>query len=145
MATYENTRSISVLVAVAGGVAAAAMYRFVTVDPAGAEDFVVKTLVPGANGAAADGILAMAPDTKVGTGLVASSMILPDGAQALIELGQNCAKGDLLRAGGNGAEVDGAAYLADAAGDIIVAKALSAGVVGQIIPVQFYGYRGAVP
>jgi hypothetical protein len=144
MAAYENVRNLTVLVAVANGVPAALMYRFAKFDPAAGEDFAVITHVPGANGEAADGILAMKPDPK-GTGFVASSIALPDGGQCLVELGQACAKGDLLRVGGNGAEVDGAAYKADAAGDIIVAKALSAGVVGQIIPIQFYGYRGSVP
>ncbi len=142
MASYENTSSITVMVAVVGGVAAALPYRFCKFDPAGAEPFCVITHVPPALGEAADGILAMKADKNVGTGLTASSMILPNGSQALIELGENCAQGALLRVGGNGAEVDGAAYLANAAGDVIVAKALKAGVVGEVIPIQFYGYRG---
>lgn len=146
MAAYENVRNLTVLVKVTAGVAAALMYRFVEIDAAATEDPAVKTLVPGgATGAIPDGILAMKADTNIGDGYVASSMALPDGAQVLIELGENVSAGDWLRVGGNGAEVDGAAYLANAQNDIRVAKALSDGVVGQIIPILFTGYRGVTP
>lgn len=145
MAAYENVRNLSAVCAIAGGVAAAQMYRFVEWDGAAAEEYAVKTHVPGANGAASDGIGAMKPDTKIGDGFVAMLIAVPDGGQALIELGEDCNNGDDLRVGGDGAEEDGAAYLADAAGDVIVAKALSAGVAGQVIPIQYFGYRGEVP
>lgn len=145
MAAYEYVRNITVLVQVTASVAAAQMYRFCEIDAAGAENYVVKTQVAAALGALPDGIIAMNPDTNVKDGLVAVPMALADGGQCLVELGEICAKGDWLRVGGNGAEVDGAAYLANAAGDIRVAKALKAGVVGEIIPIVFYGYRGVTP
>lgn len=145
MAAYENVRNLSAVTLVTAGVAAAAMYRFIEWDDAATEEFGVKTHVPGANGAASDGIGAMKPDTKIGDGYVAMLIAVPDGGQCVIELGEDASAGDDLRVGGDGAEVDGAAYLADAAGDVIVAKALTDGVAGQIIPIQYFGYRGEVP
>lgn len=144
MAAYENVRCLSAVTAIAANVAAAKLYRFVEFDGSAAEEFAVITHVPGANGAPSDGICAMKPDTQIGDGFVATLIAVPDGGQAVIELGEDCSNGDDLRVGGNSTEEDGAAYLANATGDIIVAKALSDGVAGQVIPIQYYGYRGAV-
>lgn len=145
MAAYENVRNITVNVAVVAGVAAAQMYRFCEIDAAASEPYAVKTQVAAALGALPDGIMAMNPDVNIKDGFVSAPMALADGGQCLVELGEICAKGDWLRVGGNGGEVDGAAYLANAAGDIRVAKALKAGVVGEIIPIVFYGFRGVTP
>lgn len=143
MAASELTANLSVLVKVTNSVPDALRYRFAQFDSAATEPRGVKTHVPGANGAAAQGILAMSADTKIVNGYVASSIIKPDGSIALVELGEAVAAiGAKLRVGGNGAEVDGAAYLADAVGDVIVAYALALGSVGDIIPVQFVGYAG---
>lgn len=145
MALYENVRNISAVTAVTNSVAAAIMYRFVTwIDNGG--EYECATHVPGANGAAARGICAMKPDAKnVVNGLAVTSIALPDGGQCLVELGE--AVTDLtvpLRIGGNSSEVDGAAYLANASGDVIVAYPLAEGAVGDIIPVQFVGYAGTI-
>lgn len=147
MSVYENVRNLSVVTKVTAGVAAMKMYRFAKPVFAGGAKYEYETHVPGANGAAAFGICAMKPDAKNAPNgeLVTTSIALPDGGQALIELGE--AVTDLsvpLRIGGNGAEVDGAAYLANASGDVIVAYPLELGVVGQIIAIQFFGYRGTV-
>lgn len=149
MALYENVRNISCTVKIVNGTPGALMYRFVTWVNGGTEPYEVQTHVPGANGAAARGILAMKADPNAvrqfaaSTGFVNSSIALPDGGQCLVELGE--AVTDLtvpLRIGGNSTEVDGAAYLANATGDVIVAYPLALGSVGQIIPIQFVGYAG---
>lgn len=146
MSLYENVRNLTVVVAVTSSVPAALYCRFANwVD--GGEDFQVVTHVPGANGAAARGVLAMKVDAKnIVDGIGASSIALPDGGQCLIELGEAVTvKGAPLRVGGNSTEVDGAAYLANATGDVIVGYALSLGAVGDIIPFQFVGYAGVAP
>lgn len=144
MAMHENSRRLSVLVAVTASVAGALPNRFCELDTTG-EYGQVKTFVPGANGGVPDGILAMKADTaNVKDGVVASSMALPDGAQQTIELGEAVTKGDLIRCGGNSSEVDGAAYLADASGDVIVGKAIEAGAVGEIVSILFTGHAGTV-
>lgn len=149
MSAYEKANNLSVLVKVVAGVAAALPYRFCQIDTADTANLLsVKTHVPGANGAVAQGILAMKADPKAaptGTAYAASSMVVP-GCQALVELGE--AVTDLsvpLRVGGNSTEVDGAAYLANATGDVIVAYPLKLGVVGEIVPVLFIGYGGLIP
>ena len=144
--TYEAVSRVSVAVNIIASVAQALPNRFCRFDAAATESRAVITHVPGANGAAARGILAMKADAKNRVnGYVASSMIIPNGAIAEVELGE--AVTDLavpLRIGGNGAEIDGAAYLANAAGDIIVAYPLALGAVGQVIPIQFVGYGGVI-
>lgn len=106
------------------------------------------TYVPtSANGGFPDGIIAMAPTTRAianpGTGFVTTSYVRMNGYEAVITLAEACAQGALLRCGGLSAEVDGAAYLADATGDVAIGKACEAGVVGQVIRFQFqyYGIR----
>lgn len=144
MSTNENVRLLTVLVNVTAGVAGAVANRFCLIDSAGTEPSVVKTHVPGANGAAAQGILAMKPDAAGRVnGLVACSMAIP-GGKVPLELGQAVAQGDPIRIGGNSTEVDGAGYKADATGDVIVAYATKAGAVGEVIPVLFTGYSGVV-
>ncbi len=146
MSLYENVRTISATAAVVAGVAGALPFRFVTWVNGG-ERWQVATQVPAATGAAARGICAMEVDTKnIVDGIGVTSVALPDGGQCLVELGE--AVTDLtvpLRVGGNGAEVDGAAYLANATGDVIVAYPLQTGVVGDIIEIQFVGYAGTAP
>lgn len=151
MALYENVRNISCRVRITSGVASAIMYRFCTWTQPALEPYEVKTHVPGANGAAARGILAMKPDPNgvrafaTTTGYVNSSIALPDGGQCLVELGEAVTDLDVpLRIGGNSTEVDGAAYLANATGDVIVGYPLKTGGVGEIIPIQFIGYGGVV-
>jgi len=146
MATYENVRNLSVTCKVTSNVAAMQIYRFAKRVTSNNEFCEFATHVPGALGAAAEGICSMKPDAKnVKNGYVASSIALP-GGQALVELGE--AVTDLsvpLRIGGNSTEVDGAAYLANATGDVIVAYPLKTGVVGEIIPILFVGYAGVAP
>ncbi len=145
MANYENARSISAQALITNGVASCNIYRFVSwVNGGGA--FQVANQVPSATGAAARGICSMAPDNKnVTNGLVATSVAVPDGGQNLIELGE--AVTDItvpLRVGGNSDEVDGAAYLANASNDVIVAYPLALGAIGDIIPIEFVGYAGLI-
>lgn len=146
MATYENTRNISVQTAVTNSVAAALPFRFATWVNGG-QPREVATHVPGATGAAARGIIAMKPDAKgVVNGFAQTTMVLPDGGVALVELGEQVT--DLtvpLRIGGNSSEVDGAAYLANATGDVIVGYPLALGAVGDVIPFQFVGFAGTAP
>lgn len=149
MALYEACRNLSCRIKITSGVASAVMYRFATWTAGGSEPYEVKTHVPGATGAAARGILAMKADPNAvrqyasTTGYVNSSIALPDGGQCLIELGEAVTDLDVpLRVGGNSTEVDGAAYLANATGDVIVAYPLALGSVGDIIPCQFVGYAG---
>lgn len=145
---HENVRTLSVLVKVVNGVAAALPNRFCQIDTADTANLLsVKTHVPGATGAVSQGILGMKADPKAapsGTNYCACPMVLP-GCQAEIELGE--AVTDLsvpLRVGGNSSEVDGAAYLANATGDVIVAYPLTLGVVGEIIPILYVGYAGVI-
>lgn len=146
MSLYENVRNISAVAAVVAGVPAALPYRFVTWKNAG-ERWECQTHVPGATGAAARGICAMKVDAdNIVDGFGATLVALPDGGQCLIELGE--AVTDItvpLRIGGNAGEVDGAAYLANATGDVIVAYPLQLGAVGDIIEIQFVGYAGVAP
>lgn len=144
MAAYENVRNVSVQVAVVNRVPAALMYRFAKWKNGGVDREVV-THVPGAAGAVAHGILAMRADPAVVDGFATSSIALPDGGIALVELGE--AVTDItvpLRIGGNSSEVDGAAYLANAQGDYIVGYPLQTGAVGDIIEFQFLN-GGLVP
>lgn len=141
---YENVRNITVNVAVVASVAAAQMYRFVDWVTSTPDPYEVATYVPGANGGVPAGICAMSPDTNIVDGYVSIPMALADGGQCLIELGENVTQGAKLRCGGNSSEVDGTAYLANAAGDVIIGTALKAGNVGEVIPFQFL-YQGAVP
>ncbi len=146
MSLYENVRNISAVTNVVASVAAATMFRFVTWKN-NAGRWECENHVPAATGAAARGICAMKPDAKnVVDGLAVTLIALPDGGQCLVELGE--AVVDLtvpLRIGGNAAEIDGAAYLANAAGDVIVAYPLQLGAVGDIIEIQFVGYAGLIP
>lgn len=147
MAMFERITPQSCRVQVTNGVAAAIANRFCIRDPNATADDVMITHVPGAAGAPAQGILCMKPDTVRTnfTGLVTSSYEPPKGAEPTIELGEAVTqRGAALRVGGNGAEVDGAAYLADASGDYIVGYAAEVGVVGQIIRFQFVN-EGRVP
>lgn len=139
MATYNAVTMIPVVVNVSSGTAAALINRFVTWDTS--NEGRVITHVPGANGAAAVGILMEAVETD-SDGEHESSMAIPNGAIVDVLLGENCTLGADLRVGGNSSETDGAAYLANATNDVIVAKALQAGSAGEIIRVQFLGYAG---
>jgi len=142
--SFENLRSINVQVQLASNVAGALPNRFVAYETSSAEDREVITLVPGANGAVAAGILAQAIDTTAADGFYASSMVQPGGV-AQVLLGENVTAGAPLRAGGNLTEVDGAAYLANAVGDVIIAYALEDGSAGEIVEIDFVGYHGVVP
>ena len=149
MAVHEKATPLwSAQTKVTNGVAAAVVDRFVELVPGGA-DCEIRTLVPGAFGDVPVGILGMKADVlgvpNPGVGLVTVGVMNNVGAQGIIELGEICGEGVNLRVGGNGAEVDGAAYLADASGDVIVGKSLEAGVVGQKIAILYLGYAGKVP
>jgi hypothetical protein len=148
MAVHENVTLQSCKVRITAGVASAIVDRFCIRDTtAGRVDEMI-THVPGANGAAAVGIIGMAPDTVRSTfsGTVVTSYVRPDGAEAIVELGEIVTTlGAPLRVGGNSTEVDGAAYLADATGDVVVGFAAETGVVGQKIRFQFTGYSGVRP
>ncbi len=143
MAIHENVHLGSCQVRTVAGVAQALVDRFCTRVAAsvnGVADEMI-TFVPGANGGVPDGIIGMKPDAvNVPNGVVTTSYVLMDGCEAVIELGEVVTDGALLRVGGNGAEVDGAAYLADAAGDVQIGKALEAGAVGQKIRFKFQYY-----
>jgi hypothetical protein len=154
MAVFELARTLNCVVRVASGVPAALYCRFAVWDTAqigvGSDAYEVKTHVPAATGAPAQGVLAQRISQNElsangGNGVYASQIAIPEGGQCLIELGEAVtAYGQPLRVGGNSTEVDGAAYLANATGDIIVGYALVAtGAVGEIIPFQFVGYHGA--
>jgi hypothetical protein len=147
MATYENCKNVSVQVAVVASVAAATYCRFARwqgTNPAQRE--VVLHVPTLAAGAPAQGIVGMRPDAKgVVNGYATTSLVLPDGGLAIVELGEAVTVvGTPLRIGGLGAEIDGTAYKADAAGDIIVGYALETGAVGELISFQFVGYQGVV-
>lgn len=141
--SFENLRSINVQVQLASNTPGALANRFVVYETSSAEDREVITLVPGANGAAAAGILAQAIDTTAADGFYASSMVQPGGV-AQIELGEAVTAGAPIRAGGNSGEVDGAAYLANATGDVIIGYALEAGAAGEIVEIDFMGFQGTV-
>jgi hypothetical protein len=142
----ESTKNINVTVEVTSGVPGALLYRFATWQGTTPGPKEVITHVPGANGAVARGILAEAPRADVGDGFYNSSIVVPDGSVAEVELGEAVTVvGSPLRVGGNSSEVDGAAYLADAQGDFIVGYALETGGVGAIIKFQFLGFAGLVP
>lgn len=146
MATYENVRTVSVQTAVTSSVAAALPFRFATWKNGG-QPREVETHVPGATGAAARGVIAMKADARnVVNGFAQTSMALPDGGICLIELGEAVIDITVpLRVGGNSTEVDGAAYLANATGDVIVGYPLALGAVGDVIPFQFVGFAGTAP
>jgi hypothetical protein len=143
---YESVVRISVMVRSVAGLALALPNRFCRFDNAETERRGVITHVPGALGACAQGILAMKADSKnVPNGYSQSSMIIPNGAIAEVELGEAVTNLNVpLRIGGNGGEIDGAAYLANAAGDIIVGWPIQVGAVGEVIPFQFIPYGGVV-
>lgn len=148
MAIYENVTLQSCKVRVVNGVAAAIVDRFCTRDTTAGRTDEMITYVPGANGGVPDGILAMKPDTTpfaASTGTVVTSYVRADGAEAIIELGENAGAGVWLRAGGNSTEVDGAGYLADATGDVRIFKTAEAGVVGQKVRGNFFQYAGTTP
>lgn len=146
MAVFENVTLQSCRVKVVSGVAAAIVDRFCVrqTSTPGAEEMI--TYVAPAAGGVPDGIIAMKPDATAfpdTTGFVVTSYVRPDNCEAIIELGEIVTQGALLRCGGNSTEVDGAAYLADASGDVIIGKAAEGGAVGQKIRFNF-GYRGVV-
>jgi len=142
MAMYDNCRAVSVKVNVSSSTAAALVNRFCIWDSTA--DRVI-THVPGANGAAARGVLQEAVDTQ-SDGVKYSSMVVPDGGIVKILLGEAVVTvGSALRVGGNSSETDGAAYLANASNDVIVGYALETGSVGDIIAMHFVGYHGLVP
>lgn len=140
MAIFENVTLQSCYVRITAGVAGAIVDRFCIPDATSGHQDEMITHIPGANGAIAQGVLAMVPDTVRSTynGLVADTYVRPDGCEAIIELGEAVTVLEApLRIGGNSTEVDGAAYLADATGDFIVGYAKELGVVGQKIRFQF--------
>jgi hypothetical protein len=142
MAMHESIKPQSCRVQITNGVAAALANRFCRRDTAAAADDVMITHVPPAAGAPAQGILAMRAtslNTRTDeTYLATTSYVRPDGCEATVELAEAVTqRGAPLRIGGNGAEVDGAAYLADAVDDYIVGYAAELGVVGQIIRFEF--------
>lgn len=150
MALYHGIHLGNCTVRVINGVAQALVDLFCirqTTTP-GQDEMI--TYVPGANGGYPDGIIAMQPETtraipNPGNGLVTTSFVpWGRGGEANITLAEACAQGALLRCGGNSTEVDGAAYLADATGDIAIGKSCEAGVIGQVIRFQF-GFYGVRP
>lgn len=143
MATSEMVSAITVAVNVSSSTAAALVNRFCIWDSSNAGRVI--THVPGANGAAARGVLQEAVDTQ-SDGVKSSSMAVPTGTVVKILLGEAVSSpGAALRVGGNSSETDGAAYLADASNDVIVGYALDTGAAGDIIRMQFMGYVGVTP
>lgn len=146
MAVFESIKIQSAQVKITNGVAGAIVNRFVTwqTTTPGKDELI--THVPGANGAPARGILAEVPNVNAvpnpGTGFVTVGYVRPDGSEMIVELGEAVTQGAPLRIGGNSTEVDGAAYLADATGDVIVGYALEAGGVGAVIRFEFTGFSG---
>jgi hypothetical protein len=151
MALYELARTLNGVIKVENGVAGADIYRFVDWVAGATEPYEFATFVPGAAGGVPAGICAQKPDPNgvkqflTSTGYVNSQLAIPEGGQCLILCAEICAVGDWLRAGGNGGETDGAAYLANATNDVRIARALEVGAVGQIIAIQYVGYSGLTP
>lgn len=145
MATTNAINLLPVMVKVTDKVPGALADRFVTYQTSSAAEREVITLVPGAAGGHPVGILAENVPTDKGNGLYPSSIAVPDGSYPKVLLGENVTAGAPLRAGGNSTEVDGAAYLANAQNDIIIARAMEAGNAGEIIQIQFGPYGGLVP
>jgi hypothetical protein len=140
MASVGDVTLTTVLVDVTAGVAGALPDRFVQLS-ATAQDLVVTAVPTSALGAAPLGILAEAADLTR-NGRQQLSMVVPR-SRAKIFLGEAVTTiGAPLRVGGFGAETDGAAFLANAAGDIIVGYARETGAVGEIIMIEFTGYNG---
>lgn len=147
MATYENCRTISATAAVASSASTVLANRFVLWQATTPNEREVVIHVPAATGAASPGICASKPDAKaVVNGYAQIAVAIPDGGVCKIELGEAVtAAGTKLRVGGNSTEVDGAAYLADATGDVIVAYALETGAIGDVIAIQYVGFAGTAP
>lgn len=147
MAMHEGVTLQSCKVRITAGAAAAIVDRFCIRDTTAGRGDEMITYVPGANGGVPDGIIAMKPDTVSPdySGTVVTTYVRADGAEAVIELGEIAGAGVWLRAGGNSTEVDGAAYLADATGDVRIFKTAEAGVVGQKVRGNFHPYAGTTP
>lgn len=155
MAIHENVTLQSCKVRITSGVAGATVDRFVVHETTAGRIDEVINYVPPAAGGVPDGILGMKPDIPRGigdgtpySGTVVTSYVRGDGCEAVIELGEAVTIGtttNWLRVGGNASEVKGAAYLADATGDVRVAKALESGAVGQKIRIQYLGFSGTTP
>lgn len=140
--TTEAMRLVSVKVNVASGTPAANLYDFVSLATAG-ERRVASSISGGATGVVPVGVLMEAPDTA-SDGDKDVAMAIMDGAISEVKLAEAVATiGADLRTAGSG-ETAGRAYLANATGDIICAKALRTGAVGDVIPVMLVGYAGAV-
>lgn len=142
MAMHENVHLGNCNVRVVNSVAQAIVDRFcVRTNANGVPDEMITFVPPAATGGIPDGIIAMKPDAvNIVNGVAVTSYVVSDGCEATIELREACADGALLRCGGFGGEVAGAAYLADAAGDVQIGKALEAGAVGQIIRFIYKNY-----
>jgi hypothetical protein len=143
--SFENITSVNVSVQLASNVPGALANRFCAWETSSADEREVITLVPGANGAVAAGILAMDIDTTAADGFYVSTLVQPGAGIAQVLLGEAVTTGAALRAGGDSTEVDGAAYLANATSDVIIAYAMEAGSAGEIVSIAFTGYQGVVP
>lgn len=135
-------QTLSVSVQLTTNVAGALIRRFVSWETSSPGFREVITAVPNAAGKPAPvGILAESIDTTQADGFYISSMVLPNCITEVL-LGENCTQGAPLRCGGSTSEVDGAAYLANASNDFIVAYALRDGTAGEIVNIHFTGYYG---
>jgi hypothetical protein len=141
---YNSTTNVPVTVQLASSIPGALIRRFVRYETTTPGTREVITLVPGANGAYAAGILAESIDTTQSDGFYASSIVLPGGYTEII-CGETWTTGAPLRSGGAGAEADGTAWLANATGDVIIAYALSDCTAGNIGTINFVGYAGVTP
>lgn len=143
MATFEHVTVVSCTVEITAGVPGALVDRFVVRETSTPLPDEMITFVPPAAGGYPDGVLAMRADIPQGGSSPYSGMAITsyvpamNGGEFIVELGEICTQGALLRVGGNSTEVDGAAYLANATNDIAVAKACEGGVVGQKIRCQW--------
>lgn len=142
MAAYENVREVSVIVGVDDtGAAAVQKYRFAKWNDANGS---IDQEVTAATGVAdiPAGVISQKVPTKLQPGVAykspAVSMAVLDNGIQLVELGEAVVDLDVpLRPGPLGR-----AFLADAAGDRMVAKPLEVGAIGQIIRIQGFGGAG---
>lgn len=140
----NTTNNLTVSVQLTSNVAAALLRRFVTYETSSPGFREVITAVPAAaTGRGVPGILAEEIDTTLSNGFYASSIVMPGGITEVL-CGETMTQGAAVRVGGYSAETDGAAYIANASGDVIVGWCLEDCTAGNIATIHFVGYAGTV-
>jgi len=141
----DNTNdNLTVTVQLTSNVAGALLRRFVTWETSSPNFREVITAVPAAaTGRMVPGILAEAIDTTLADGFYNSSIVIPGGITEVL-CGETITQGAPVRVGGYSAETDGAAYIANATGDVIVGWASQDCTAGNILTFNFVGYAGVI-